>query len=56
MTLDDLDLIRAPGRFPFQITDRLAVVVMHPVEDEGIVGWFFDGRLVRMTEDPIGEA
>ena len=56
MTLSDLDLLPAPGRFPFQLTDRLAVVVMTPIEDVVIVGLFFDGELVRMTEEPAGEA
>lgn len=56
MTLDDLDLLPAPGRYPFHITDRLTVVVMHPVEDEVIVGWFFDGEFLRMAERAFGEA
>jgi hypothetical protein len=45
----------ARGRYPFQLTDRLAVVVMNPIEDVVIVGMFFDGQLVRMTEDPVGK-
>jgi hypothetical protein len=56
MTLEDLDLIDARGRYPFQITDRLAVVVLHPVDGEVIVGVFLDDELLRMIEDPIGEA
>ena len=56
MTLADLDLVAAPGRYPFQLTDRFAVVVLEPVPDVVIVGIFFDGQLVRMIEDPIGEA
>lgn len=54
--LDDLDLLAAPGRFPFILTDRLAVVVLQPVPDMVIVGYFFDGQLVRMTEEAAGEA
>ena len=56
MTLADLDLVPAPGRFSFQINERLAVVVMTPIEDVVIVGEFFDGELVRMTEEAVGEA
>ena len=56
MTLDDLDLLLAPGRFPFQRTSRLAVVVMALVDDVVIVGLFLDGELVRMTEEPAGDA
>lgn len=56
MTTADLDLVAAPGRFPFQLTERLAVVILQPVPDVVIVGVFFDGELVRMTEEPIGEA
>ena len=55
MTLADLDLLPAPGRYPFQLSDRLAVVILEPVPDVVIVGFFFDGELVRMIEDPIGE-
>ena len=54
MTHDNLDLLPAPGRYPFQITDRLTVVVMLPVEV--ILGWFFDGELLRTAERGIGEA
>lgn len=56
MSLDDLDLLPAPGRFPFALTDRLTVVVMNPIDDVVIVGWFLDAQLIRMIEDPIGEA
>jgi hypothetical protein len=56
MTLADLDLLPAPGRFPFQLTDRLAVIVLEPVPDVVIVGLFFDGQLLRMTEELAGEA
>jgi hypothetical protein len=56
MSLDDLDLLPAPGRFPLHLTDRLAVVVMTPIENVVTVGVFFDGELVRMTEEAIGEA
>lgn len=55
MTLADLDLVAVPGRWPFHLTDRLAVVVLEPVPDVVIVGLFFDGELFRMIEDPIGE-
>jgi len=41
---------------PFQLTDRLAVVVMTPIDDVVIVGVFFDGQLGRMIEDAVGEA
>jgi hypothetical protein len=47
---------RRPGRFPFQLSDRLAIVVLQPVPDVVIVGVFFDGQLVRMTEELVGEA
>jgi hypothetical protein len=56
MNVEDLDLAAAAGRYPFQITDRLTVVVMQPVEDEVIVAWFFDGELVRILEEAAGEA
>lgn len=56
MNLADLDLVAAPGRFPFQLTDRLAVVILQPVPDVVIVGVFFDGQLLKMTEEPAGEA
>lgn len=55
MTLTDLDLLPAPGRFPFQLTDRVQVVVLEPVPDVVIVGLFFDGELVRMIEEAVGE-
>jgi hypothetical protein len=55
MTLDDLDLLPASARFPFQLTDRLTVVVMHPAEEVAVVGYFFDGQLLRMVEEPVGE-
>jgi hypothetical protein len=50
MTLDDLEFLPAPGRYPFQLTDRLAVVVPEPVPEVVIVVVFFDGQLLRMTE------
>jgi hypothetical protein len=50
-TIDDLDRLPAPVRCPFHLTDRLAVVVMNPIDDVVIVGVFFDGELVRMTEE-----
>ena len=56
MTLADLDLVAAPGRYHFQLTDRVHVVVLDLVPDVVIVGVFFDGQLVRMIEDPICEA
>jgi hypothetical protein len=56
MTLDDLDLLPAPGRYPFHLTDRLAVVVMNPIDDVVVVGYFLDGGLIWMLEDPIGDA
>ena len=55
MTGADLDLVPAPGRFRFPITGRLAVVIMNPIDDVLIVGLFFDGELVRMTEEPAGD-
>ena len=56
ITLEDLDFLPAPGRFSFRLTDRLAVVVMNPIEDVVIVGVFFDGEFVKMTADAAGEA
>lgn len=56
MPLQDLDLLPAAYRFPFQLTDRLAEVVMLPIEDGVIVDYFFGGQLVTMTDNPIGEA
>ncbi len=56
MTVDNLDLLPAPGRYPFHLTDRLGVVVMTPIEDVVLVGLLLDGELVRMTEEAAGEA
>ena len=41
MTLADLDRVASAGRFPFQLSDRLAVVILEPVPDVVIVGHFF---------------
>jgi hypothetical protein len=40
----------------FQLPDRLAIVVTNAIDDEVIVGVFFDGQLARMTEEAVGEA
>ncbi len=55
MTLADVDHVKAAGRTTLQITDRLAVVVLEPAPDVVLLGVFFDGQLVRRTEEPIGE-
>lgn len=56
MSHENPDFRPAPGRFPFALTPRLTVVVLNPVDGEVIVGWFLDGELAKMIEDPIGEA
>lgn len=56
MKIEDIDCLAAAGRFPFPITDRITVVVLEPVPDVLLVGYFFDGELVRMIEEPLGEA
>lgn len=51
MTFVDLDLVAAPGRHVFQINDRVTVVALEPLDGVVILGFFFDGQLVRMTEE-----
>jgi hypothetical protein len=46
----DFDLVEAAGRGPFPLTDRLAVAVMHPIEEVMIVGDVVEGQLVTMIE------
>lgn len=47
----DFDLVEAAGRGPFPLTDRLAVAVMHPIEEVMIVGDVVEGQLVTMIEE-----
>ena len=46
----------APGRYLFHLIDHWAVVVIKPVDAVVIVGFFFGGHFLGMTEEAAGEA
>ena len=45
-----------PGRYPFKITDRLAVLVVEREDGVVLFSQFFDGKLLTTNDEPLGEA
>lgn len=52
----DLDLSPAPGRYPFRLSERLLVVVLDIAGELAVLGFFLDGELVHLVDEPAGEA
>lgn len=56
MPLMDLELTPAPGRYPFRLSDRWIVVALVPLPGVVVLGFFLDGELVQVIDEPGGEA
>lgn len=56
MTLDDLDLLSAPGRPPVRVTDRWTVVVIVPACGDVVLAFLLDDEVVCPTDKSAGQA
>ena len=51
-----IDLFPTAGRHPVRLTDRWTGVVLVPVDGVVVLGFFLDGELVCLTDEPAGQA
>ena len=51
-----IDLFPTAGRYPLPITDRLTVVALVPIDGMVVLGFFLDGELLYLTDEPTGDA
>jgi hypothetical protein len=51
-----IDLFPTAGRHPVRLTDRWTVVALVPIDGVVVLGFFLDGELLYLTDQPAGEA
>ena len=52
----ELDLFPTAGRHAVRLSDRWAVVALVPIDGVVVLGFFLDGELLYLTDEPVGEA
>lgn len=50
--MDHVELLPAPGRYPFPLTARWTAVVIEPLPGALAVGLFLDGQPVEVIDEP----
>lgn len=45
-----------PGKYSISLNEHLTVVVLRPCDGYVVVGFFWDGQLVHLVDQPTGTA